>query len=82
MNCPKCKNPIEENATVCEWCGASCVSKRTTNINENKSNSLDAELISLLEIGQKSQAINLYKERTGEPNVVLCSQYIERLDFF
>lgn len=21
MNCPKCKNPIEDNATVCEWCG-------------------------------------------------------------
>jgi ribosomal protein L7/L12 len=24
MLCPKCKNPIEDNATVCEWCGASC----------------------------------------------------------
>ena len=25
MNCPKCKNPIENNAFVCEWCGASFV---------------------------------------------------------
>jgi hypothetical protein len=21
MNCPKCKNPIEDRATICEWCG-------------------------------------------------------------
>ncbi|MDR0828555.1 MAG: zinc ribbon domain-containing protein [Prevotellaceae bacterium] len=21
MNCPKCKNPIEDNSTACEWCG-------------------------------------------------------------
>jgi hypothetical protein len=22
MNCTNCKNPIQENATECEWCGA------------------------------------------------------------
>ena len=27
MNCPKCKNPIDDNATVCEWCGTSFVTK-------------------------------------------------------
>ena len=21
MKCPKCKNPIEDTATICEWCG-------------------------------------------------------------
>ncbi|MEI7487368.1 MAG: hypothetical protein WCJ72_08150 [Chryseobacterium sp.] len=21
MNCPNCKNPIQDNATSCEWCG-------------------------------------------------------------
>ena len=21
MNCPNCKNPVQENATECEWCG-------------------------------------------------------------
>ena len=25
MICPKCKNPIEDNTTTCEWCGAICV---------------------------------------------------------
>ncbi|MDR3236744.1 MAG: hypothetical protein LBT48_08510 [Prevotellaceae bacterium] len=29
MNCPKCKNPIEDNATVCEWCGATIVNNIT-----------------------------------------------------
>jgi len=22
MNCPKCKNPINDNASECDWCGA------------------------------------------------------------
>ena len=21
MNCPNCKNPIQDNSTECEWCG-------------------------------------------------------------
>lgn len=21
MNCPKCKNPVDENSNECEWCG-------------------------------------------------------------
>ena len=28
MNCPKCKNPVEENASICEWCGANCATKQ------------------------------------------------------
>ncbi len=22
MNCPNCKNPIQDNANECEWCGS------------------------------------------------------------
>ncbi len=22
MNCPSCKNPVQENASECEWCGS------------------------------------------------------------
>ena len=36
MNCPKCKNPIEDSATVCEWCGekiTSNVDSQTTTNN-------------------------------------------------
>jgi len=25
MNCPNCKNPINETATFCEWCGAQVI---------------------------------------------------------
>ena len=27
MNCPNCKNPIENSANVCEWCGYEIVKK-------------------------------------------------------
>jgi hypothetical protein len=23
MNCPNCKNPVDENVALCEWCGSS-----------------------------------------------------------
>ena len=36
MLCPKCKNPIDDNSTVCEWCGANCVSKETQNFTAKK----------------------------------------------
>jgi len=29
MLCPKCKNPIDDNATVCEWCGADFATEET-----------------------------------------------------
>jgi hypothetical protein len=30
MNCHKCKNPIEDNATECEWCGAILIKNKPT----------------------------------------------------
>jgi hypothetical protein len=30
MNCPKCKNPIADNAAVCEWCGENFVPQQGT----------------------------------------------------
>jgi hypothetical protein len=34
MNCPNCKNPIEDNASICEWCGENI--PNSYNINSNK----------------------------------------------
>ena len=34
MNCPTCKNPINDNSTECEWCGAK--------INLSKGNVIDS----------------------------------------
>jgi|688.fasta_scaffold408172_2 hypothetical protein len=33
MNCPNCKNPVQENATECEWCGS--VVPQLNNYNNN-----------------------------------------------
>jgi endogenous inhibitor of DNA gyrase (YacG/DUF329 family) len=33
MNCPNCKNPVEDNATVCEWCGVSITPKSLNTVN-------------------------------------------------
>ena len=35
MNCHKCKNPIDDSAAFCEWCGAQQVVQ-----NQNNSNSI------------------------------------------
>jgi len=77
MICPKCKNPIEDNATVCEWCGVDfTVFKNENNVEEFSD--LDAKIILLLKQGQKSQALELYKERTGANG----RYHVARLNFF
>lgn len=41
MNCPKCKNPIEDNVIICEWCGWKIISNQECN------NNITEELIDL-----------------------------------
>ena len=52
MNCPNCKNPIQEDVTECEWCGVKIESKNNLNKTENLNNNsnLDPELLELLEM--------------------------------
>ena len=52
MNCPNCKNPIQEDATECEWCSVKIESKNNLNKTENLNNNsnLDPELLDLLEM--------------------------------
>jgi len=79
MICPKCKNPIADNAAECEWCGMSfAVIRNEKQAEEAKINDLDAKLNSLLMQGQKSQALELYKERTGANG----RYHVGRLNFF
>ena len=77
MNCPKCKNPIEDNAAFCQWCGAVVDNSAI----ENQENDFDREIISLLKQKQKRQAVKLYKEKTGE-KLLNSIDYVARLDFF
>lgn len=79
MNCPNCKNPINDNATVCEWCGASCVSSKE---NEYHENSLDVELLKVLSESptplQIKKAIEVYCKQTGY-NGSIARNYISTL---
>ena len=78
MKCPNCKNPIDNNISVCEWCGYQLYKKETR---ENENNSLDNELICLLQDGRKDQAIKHYVESTGN-ELADGILYIEKLDFY
>ena len=84
MTCVKCKNPIDVDAIECEWCGMSFSNNapKEPKTTENKINTLDSELLALLEKGQKKQAIKLHRARTGELYSSDSAKYIERLDFF
>ena len=83
MLCPKCKNPIADNASACEWCGTSfaVVEEKTQQAEQPKMSDLDVELCSLLRQGKKANAIELYKQRTGA-NASDSLYYVARIMFF
>ena len=56
MLCSKCKNPIEDNSVVCEWCGAVCISKKSQKMTPKTNEPSDATvgclfILALLSIG-------------------------------
>jgi len=79
MNCPNCKNPIADYATICEWCGANYVNK-----NEKKfqNNGVDGEFLNILTenptLLQLDQSVKLYREKTGN-SVLVARKYINTL---
>jgi hypothetical protein len=76
MKCPNCKNPVGDNAIVCEWCGN--ILKKTEKSNNT---SLDAELLALLEEGNIIQAVNYYQETTGK-SLKESQLYVTKSDYF
>ena len=42
MNCPKCKNPVNDDSQECEWCGAK-INKKNTQKNESNIDELKAQ---------------------------------------
>ena len=82
MLCNRCKNQIADNSTTCEWCGAVVEKpKPVMQIGQAPISELDAEIIEFLKKGQKTEALNLYKQRTGlSPDD--CEYYVARLNFF
>jgi hypothetical protein len=54
MNCPNCKNPIEDNTNICEWCG-----EMVQNNAEPISN-IDNEIYCLLDKNMRMEAVSRY----------------------
>jgi len=81
MLCPKCKNPIDNNAAVCEWCGANIPQQVLTIKSENnvyQNISFDAELIKTLQAGCYLSAVKDYKDRTGL-GLKESKEYVDKL---
>lgn len=83
MNCPKCKNPIEEISAICKWCGANIENSTTENYSQNSTqeNDYDSEIIALLKQKQKAKAVKLHQAITGE-RLLNSIDYVSLLDFF
>jgi hypothetical protein len=65
MKCPNCKNPIDDNAMVCEWCGASCATKSANKIIDTTKPTTDV-LIEIIQgyrnVYNRIQNVSLFKK--------------------
>ena len=71
MNCPKCKNPIEDNATICEWCGSNIKIETKNSLSD-----LNQELLSMSQ--NKLAAVKFYHEKTGS-GLKQAKDYVDNL---
>ena len=82
MICKRCKNPVDDNATTCEWCGASIEKpKPVQQPGQPQFSELDTEIMALLRQGQKPAALALCKQKTGMSSND-SRYYVARLNFF
>ena len=72
MNCPNCKNPIQENSSTCEWCGF------TINESKSKEYDLDANLLEICKMGKKLSAVIICKEQKKQ-TLKEAKDYVDRL---
>jgi hypothetical protein len=61
MNCPSCKNSIDVNSQVCEWCG--CKLKEETQIH-SFGYKFEKEILDLVLAGKRKKAIKLFSKYT------------------
>ena len=76
MNCPTCKNPINDNAMECEWCGASIISPNASI--QNNTDLLENKVIELVKKGNILHAVKVVKDAK---NISLfeAKEYVENL---
>ena len=75
MNCPNCKNPIQENATECEWCGNKLSNK---NDSINNISDVDGVVLNMLKQGQALNAVK-YKKDNSNLNLKESKYYVDSL---
>ena len=73
MLCPKCKNPINSNTTVCEWCGADV--PQTQKVERSP---LNEKLLELCKQGNILAAVKTYKDQTGA-SLQASKEYVDKL---
>ena len=84
MLCSKCKNPIDVNVTVCEWCGAIIENNQNNDtVKNNKSSSLDDRIVKLLQKEKYAieDVVKYYIKTTGKSSEE-SFYHISRLEFF
>jgi len=79
MNCPKCKNPIEDSAALCQWCGA--VVENSEMESQNQENGFEETIKEMLSETPYEFVVQYYKETTGKS--LEESKYdVFKIDFF
>ena len=63
MNCPNCKNPIQVDATECEWCGNKIPKIATPS--EKLEAELDTQILELCKNGLTLAAVKLKKDNSN-----------------
>lgn len=83
MDCPTCKNPINDNSTTCEWC--SCTINNNIQSEALKDgtslqtiNPIDEKILEYVRQGNKLAAVKVYKDATGN-ELKKCVTYVEKL---
>ena len=81
MICNKCNFQNEETAKFCRSCGVELKHKQIQETLPETNALLDKELISLLQKGEKKQALKLYKDRMGASDYK-SRYHVAHLNFF
>ena len=77
MNCQNCKNPVQKESSICEWCGSSILNE-TSKVEISTINKFDEELITLIKAQKIQEAIFLHSKYTNN-NLRVSNRYIDEL---
>lgn len=77
MNCQNCKNPVQKESIICEWCGSSILNE-TSKVEISSINMFDDELFTLIKAQKIQEASFLHSKYTNN-NLRVSDRYIDEL---